>query len=263
MITADAFPEKNNEELLADYLKTRDNAMKQALVLRYRNMVKTVALQMRGVYASFTELDDVINEGIIALMQAIERFDPSKNVKFESYASLRIRGTIVDLARRQDWIPRSVRKMGKAIDFAEGELRIKLGRAPSEQEMADHLGLDLDKYRKAVGETGMYNVLSLDAIIDEMHGETVVTQCGSASEEEAPGQAMQAAELKKFMEEGIEALRDKEKLVISLYYRKELSMKEIAKVIGVSEPRVSQIHANAIRKLRVQMSDYLELQQKK
>ncbi len=247
--------QKNNEELLQEFLRTRDGVLKRELVLRHKNMVRMVAMQMRGVYASFAEIDDIINEGIIALMGALEKYDPSKNVKFESYASLRIRGTIVDLARKQDWVPRSIRKMAKKMDEAESTLYLSLGRSANEQELADYLGVSLEKYRKVLGETGMYNILSLDALVDGMNGEAVSCQV-AATQEEAPGETLQKKELSKLLQDGIAELKEKEQLVLSLYYRKELNMKEIAKVIGISEPRVSQIHSNAIRKLRHFIKNY-------
>lgn len=252
---AEGLTQKSNEDLLHEFLETRDSDLKRELVLRHRNMVRMVAMQMRGVYASFADIDDIINEGIIALMGALEKYDPSKNVKFESYASLRIRGTIIDLARKQDWVPRSVRKMAKKMDEAESVLYLSLGRFPTEKEIADHLGLNLDKYRKILGETGMYNVLSLDALVDGMNGEAVSSHI-VGSFDESPGEKLQKKELKKLLQDGIEKLKENEQLVLSLYYRKELNMKEIAKVIGVSEPRVSQIHANAIRKLRCFIKGY-------
>jgi len=107
---------KSIEDLFKLYRETGDIYIKQEIVMRYSGIVRTIAIQLRGVYASFTDMDDIINEGIIMLMQAVDKFDPGKNVKFESYASLRIRGAIVDLARKQDWVPRNVRKLGKAID---------------------------------------------------------------------------------------------------------------------------------------------------
>ncbi|WP_245157134.1 sigma-70 family RNA polymerase sigma factor [Anaerovorax sp. IOR16] len=252
---AEGLTQKSNEDLLHEFLETRDSDLKRELVLRHRNMVRMVAMQMRGVYVSFADIDDIINEGIIALMGALEKYDPSKNVKFESYASLRIRGTIIDLARKQDWVPRSVRKMAKKMDEAESVLYLSLGRFPTEKEIADHLGLNLDKYRKILGETGMYNVLSLDALVDGMNGEAVSSHI-VGSFDESPGEKLQKKELKKLLQDGIEKLKENEQLVLSLYYRKELNMKEIAKVIGVSEPRVSQIHANAIRKLRCFIKGY-------
>lgn len=254
MNVAKEFESKTNDELLVDFLETRDPALKQELVLRYSYIVKTIAMQMRGVYISFAELDDIVNEGIIALMGALDKFDTSRNVKFVSYASLRIRGTIIDFARKQDWAPRSVRKMAKEIDNTTGELYIELGRSPTEYEVAGRMGLEIDKYRKALGDTSLYNLLSLDALLDESQGSDA-SMSTSASDE--PAQRLQNAELYSVLREAIQSLKPKEQMVISLYYRKELNMKEIARVLEVSEPRISQIQANAIRQLRKSIEKYM------
>ncbi len=249
------FQEKTNEELLNEYLITKDIQIKQEIVLRYSHMVKTVAMQMRGVYVSFAEIDDMINEGIIALMGAVEKFDPSKNVKFESYASLRIRGTIIDIARKQDWVPRNVRKAGKSIDNATTELFAKYGRYPTEKEIADHLGMDLEKYLKLLGETNLYNVLSLDSLLESMQSNIQISSLTEDDEQMLPGLGMESAEMKETLKQAILSLKENEQKVISLYYRKELSMREIAKVLEISEPRVSQIHSSALRKLRTYMEN--------
>lgn len=254
MDLAGAYELKTNEELLAEFIETRDRAVKQELILRYSYIVKTIAMQMRGVYISFAEMDDVVNEGLIALMGALEKFDPSKNVKFVSYASLRVRGAIVDFARKQDWTPRSVRKMAKEIDSAAGELHIELGRSPTEHEVAARMGIEIDKYRKALGDTSLYNLLSLDALLDESQGGGDIADENYMDE---PAQRLQNAELYTVLKNAIMELKPKEQLVISLYYRKELNMKEIAKVLEVSEPRVSQIQANAIRNLRKALEKYM------
>jgi len=254
MNLAGAYDIKTNEELLAEFLETRSLPVKQELVLRYSYIVKTIAMQMRGVYISFAEMDDIVNEGLIALMGALEKFDPTKNVKFVSYASLRVRGAIVDFARKQDWAPRSVRKMAKEIDSASGELHIELGRSPTEHEVAAKMGIDIEKYRKALGDTSLYNLLSLDALLDESQGGGDIADDSYVDE---PAQRLQNIELYSALKEAIQELKPKEQLVISLYYRKELNMKEIAKVLEVSEPRVSQIQANAIRHLRKALEKYM------
>ena len=246
---------KTTDELLADFLETRDQGIKHELILRYSYVVKTIAMQLRGIYISFAEMDDIVNEGIIALMGALEKFDASKNVKFVSYASLRIRGAIIDFARKQDWAPRSVRKMAKEIDSAIGELHIELGRSPVEHEVAAKMGLEIDKYRKALGDTSLHNVLSLDALLDESQGGAGDVADVNYSEE--PAQRLVNEELYAVLKEAIETLKPKEQQVISLYYRKELNMKEIAKVLEVSEPRISQIQANAIRHLRKALEKYM------
>ena len=255
MILAKEYETKTNEELLSEFLKTKDQRLKQELALRYSYLVKTIAAQLRGVYISFAEMDDIVNEGIIALMGAIEKFDESRNVKFVSYASLRIRGAIIDFARKQDWAPRGVRKMAKEIDAASGELHIELGRSPTEGEVAAKMGLGIDKYRKALGDTSLYNMLSLDALLEEAQGGPGDVIDPRYTDE--PAQRLQNAELHRALKEAIQALKPKEQLVLSLYYRKELNMKEIAKVLDVSEPRVSQIQSNAVRQLRKALEQYI------
>jgi len=244
-----------NEELLAEFLETREHRIKQELVVRYIYIVKTIAMQMRGIYISFAEMDDIVNEGIIALMGAIEKFDPERNVKFVSYASLRVRGAVIDFARKQDWAPRSVRKMAKEIDNATGELYIELGRSPTENEVAQKMGVDIEKYRKALGDTSLYNLLSLDALLDEAQGSAGEMTDDNFADD--PARKLVNTELYSVLKEAIQTLKPKEQLVLSLYYRKELNMKEIAKVLEVSEPRISQIQSNAIRHLRRALEKYM------
>lgn len=248
----------SNEELFTIYHATLEQKIKQELVLRYSYIVKTIAIQMRGVYVSFAELDDMINEGIIALMGAIDKFDPSKNVKFESYASLRIRGTIIDIARKQDWVPRSVRKLGKDIDKAYSDLFTKLGRYPQDNEVAEYMGMSLEKYLKALGDTNLYQLLSLDTLMESLQNNLMSEELVEAQADHIPSQHVENSELKDVLKKAVESLREKEQLVISLYYRKELNMKEIAKVMDVSEPRISQIHATAMRKLKLFLENYLK-----
>jgi RNA polymerase sigma factor FliA len=251
------FASLSNEELLAEYKRTGDIAMKQDLVLRYSYLVKSIALQMRGVYISFAEVDDIVNEGIITLMSAIEKFDLSKNVKLETYASLRIKGTIVDLARKQDWIPRSVRKKAKDIDRATMELFEIKGKMPEDAEVAEYMKMPLDKYYKTLGEMNLYNVVSLDSMVMEFQDSFNASPVsGQRSSEMMPSESLQKKELSQVLVDAIDKLNDREKLIVSLYYKKELSMKEIAGILEVSEPRVSQLHSSALKKLRMSLQAY-------
>ncbi|MCR4601854.1 MAG: FliA/WhiG family RNA polymerase sigma factor [Clostridia bacterium] len=258
MLPSAKFDGMTNEALLAAYKESGDGAMKQELVIRYSYLVKAVAMQMRGAYISFAEIDDIVNEGIIALMGAIEKFDPSRNVKLETYASLRIKGTIVDIARKQDWTPRNVRKKAKDIDKATMELYEQNGKMPSNQEVADYMGMTMDKYYKAIGETNLYNVVSLDSMVTDFQDSfNAMPVSGCVDPEESPSEALQKKEMKDVLKNAITSLSKREQLIISLYYRKELSMKEIARVLEVSEPRISQLHSTAIKKLRLSMESYL------
>lgn len=247
-----AWKDMTAEELVAEYQSTGKLAVKQELVLRYIHIVRGIALQMRGVYLNFAQVDDIISEGVIALMNAVDKFDPNKNVKFETYISKRIRGLVIDLARRQDWVSRSVRRNLREIDQASNSLFVELGRAPTDQEIAQRMGITLEKYQQMLGKTNLCNILSLESMLeDSVHG--VAGNSMLAPSESQPEQYLQEEELRQSLRNGIESLLENERMVVSLYYEQELNMKEIAQVMGVSEPRISQIHANAIRKLRAYM----------
>lgn len=251
MIIPDELNEKSNEELLLLYRQTEDPQIKQEIVLRYVYLVKNIATKFKGVYASFAQIDDIVNEGIIALMAAVDKFDPDKNVKFETFVSKRLKGLIIDIARKQDWIPRNVRRDSKEINEAMGVLFEKFNRHPTSQEMADYLNISLERYLKILGKSNLCNVISLDYYIWEQSGEQNTDTL--ASREMLPEETLEEKEFHSVLKEGLLSLREKEQMVISLYYRKELTMKEIAAVMKLSEPRISQIHANALAKLKVYM----------
>ena len=157
----------SKEDLLLLYKSSGDEALKWPLALRYVGLVKSIALQVRGVYSSFAQVDDIINEGVLALVGAVDKFDPDKGIKFETYVSKRIRGAVIDLARRQDWVPRSVRRKARDIDQASSELFSELGRYPTDREMADRLGVTQDQYQEDLANSSMCNVLSLDALFED------------------------------------------------------------------------------------------------
>lgn len=246
-----------NEALLEEYKQSGDQELKKVLVMRYSYLVKNVALKLRGVYLSFAQVDDMINEGILLLMSALDKFDLSQNVKFETYVSKRLRGMIIDLARRQDWLPRSVRKRMREIDTANNELFTKLGRVPTDKEIAEHMGLTESRYQEELAKTALCNVLSLDMLLEERDLDVPAKHLPQSDADAQPEENYQKKELYEELKRSISELRDKEQLVLSLYYQKSFQMKEIAQVLGVSEPRVSQIHSNAIRKLRVSMQKYI------
>lgn len=251
------FSQYTNEELLIKYKRTKDIKVKHELVMRYMYMVKSISIQMRDVYLSFAQVEDIVNEGVLTIMSGIEKFDPELNVKFETYISKRIRGMIIDMARKQDWIPRSVRKNAKEMDQAVTELCNRLGRFPTPQETADYMNLSLEKYQEALGKTNVYNVLSLDMVLEAGSDNKKTVQLPSVNEDDQPEDHYLQEEFKQIMVEAINNLKDNEQKVISLYYMDELNMKEIAKVMNVSEPRISQIHANAIQKLRLYMTNFI------
>lgn len=244
-------------DLLALYKQTGDEELKWPLVLRYEGLIKSAALQIRGVYSSFAQVDDIVSEGILTLLSSIDKFDPDKGIKFETYVAKRIRGMVIDLARKQDWLPRNIRQRAKEIDTAVSNLANELGRFPTDHEVANHLGMPTDKYQKEAARVALSNTLSLDALMDARDLEGHRFEVSSEDPTVQPETVLEDQELQQTLAQGVAALQENEQIVLSLYYEKNLHMKEIAQVMGVSEPRISQIHSRAIQKLREHMGAYM------
>ena len=247
----------DDQALLELYKQTGDQELKWALVLRFTGLVRRIAAQASGLYSNFAQLDDIVHEGVLVLSSAIDKFDLSKNVKFETYVSKRLRGMIVDLARRQDWLPRQVRQKSIRLTRAMDELSVQLGRAPESREVAEYLGLSREQYDALLSETAVSSLVSFEAVLDNYNG---AQEKLLLSEEQAnpTEEAFQDQELHTVLEAGIASLRKNEQMVLSLYYERELNMKEIAQVLGVSAARVSQIHSRALQRLRSCMKQYIE-----
>jgi RNA polymerase sigma factor for flagellar operon FliA len=251
------FTHDTNEELLIKYKRTKDIKIKHELVMRYMYMVRSISVQMRDVYVSFAQVEDIVNEGVLTIMSGIEKFDLEMNVKFETYISKRIRGMIIDMARKQDWIPRSVRKNAREMDHAVMDLCNRLGRFPSPKETADHMNISLEKYQETLGKTNVYTVLSLDMVLEAGNDNKKAAQLPAINENDQPEDHYLQEEFKQTLVHAINNLKENEQKVISLYYMDELNMKEIAQVMNVSEPRISQIHSNAIQKLKLYLTGFM------
>ena len=178
-------------------------------------------------------------------------------MKFETYVSKRIRGMVIDLARKQDWIPRNVRKRAKEIDMASAELSAALGRTPTDGEIAKHLGITQERYQKDAANIALSNVLSLDVLMDTREATGYPLEVPSSDARSQPELVLQEREMQRALAQGIASLRENEQIVLSLYYERNLHLKEIAQVMELSEPRISQIHTRAIQKLRTYMENYL------
>ena len=263
MNAQEQYKEKTNEELLKLYKETGSLEVKQEIVMRYIYLVKSIALQMRDIYMSFTQVDDIISEGVIAIMSSIDKFDIEKNVKFETFISKRIKGMIIDLARKQDWVPRSTRKSTRDIEEAVTTLYNKLGYYPSVQEITEYLNITPEKYQETMRKAALFNILSLDMVLAEAQGNEVGVSLPQGEKNEQPESKFLKKELTEVLAEGVGTLKENEQLVISLYYIEELNMRQIADVLEVSEPRVSQIHTNAIKKLRKHMERFNEERESK
>lgn len=248
----------STDDLLAAYKRTGLQELKWPLVLRYVDLIKHIARQICGIYSSFAQLDDIVSEGVITLMSAVDKYDPEKGTKFETYVSKRIRGMIIDLARRQDWMPRSLRRRAREIDEANSELYSALGRFPTDREVAVKLGITPERYQEDLAKTALCNIISLEALFETREQGFGVAALPDTGDRDQPEQMLQEKELQEMLAKGIRVLRENEQLVLSLYYQKNLNMKEIAQVMGVSEPRISQIHSKAIQKLRIYMDKYIK-----
>lgn len=250
------FDQMDTTELLNLYKETGDEQVKWEIVLRYEHVVKYVAMQVRGIYSGFAEVEDIINEGLITLLKAIDKFDVNQGVKFETYVSKRIRGMVIDLARKQDWVPRNVRKRAKEIDKATMELANQLGRYPTGAEMAKYLDVTEERYQKDLACVAMNHLISLDSLMDS--GETSGQHFEISSEDSSgmPDKVLEEQETIDVLSRAISNLQENEQIVLSLHYVENLLLKEIAQIMNISEPRVSQIHTRAIGKLRKEMMNY-------
>ena len=236
----------------ARYQKHKSDEMRRTLLDKYVPLVQNVATRMAMGFPRSVELSDLVNTGVIGLIEAFGHFDPDRGVKFETYAVPRIRGAILDELRALDWVPRSTRAKSREIDRAVTVLENKLGRSPGRPELAKQLNLTDRELHLAIDDVSSTNMLSLDEIIypeDDNRQVPRIETVSDGSSQSVLGE-IEKGELRSFLVVAIDRLTDQEKLVIALYYFEELTLKEIGEVMSISESRVSQIHTRAVAKLR-------------
>lgn len=243
----------STEELFRLYRQQPSDELKWEIVMRHTGLIRSIALQIRGVYCSFTQLEDVIDEGLIELSKAVDKYNPDKG-RFDTFVAKRIRGMIIDMARQQDWIPRPVRQKAKEIDRVTGELYRSLGRFPTDHEVAQYMDISDQEYQDYLSKASMHSVISLEEML-EGYDQGVQGESNDASDAQ-PEQAVERQELLSALAAAIGTLRENEQTVLSLYYQKDMKMKDIADVLNVSYARVSQIHARAIQKLKAILSEH-------
>ncbi len=235
-----------------------DERARERLVVAYSPLVKYVAGRMGAGLPGHVEEGDLMSYGLIGLIGAIERFELEREIKFETYAVARIRGAIIDELRSLDWVPRSVRAKARDVERAHSALENKLGRAPSEAEMAEKLGVGVDELRGTLLDIANSSVLALDdlwTVSDSDGGQVSLLDSLSDPNAVDPEEAIDAVELKELLAEAIETLPDRERLVIALYYYEGLTLREIGEVLGVTESRVSQLHTKAVLGMRSHLAD--------
>jgi len=230
-----------------------DERARERLVVAYSPMVKFVAGRMAAGLPAHVDEGDLISYGLFGLIGAIERFDPDREIKFETYAVSRIRGAIIDELRSLDWVPRSVRAKAREVERVHSELEHELGRGPSEEEMADRLEVGVAEFRASLLDIANSSVLALDdlwTVADGEGGQVSLLDTIRDPHAADPEREIDALELKDRLADAIESLPDRERLVIALYYYEGLNLREIGEVLGVTESRVSQLHTKSVIGLR-------------
>jgi len=257
----EAYAGMSVDELFQEYRRAPTNELRWEIVLRHRKFITETVLRLRNICNSFSQMEDVIDEVLIELVNAVDTYDPEK-ASFKAYVYKRITGIVIDLAHRESLGPRYFHRKVRAVERANSELYCQLGRFPNEEEIAAHTGMSVEQYRKTMANASLYSTTSLDEML-ENYAEIPSVSVKDAANEMDPENIWQRSELTEALAEKIGMLNQSHQLVLSLYYEKEMGMREIAEILGVTTSRVSQIHASAIQKLRVLMSDYGEVKKKK
>jgi len=233
-------------------LKTLDPAERERLLTENLPEVRYIARRIHDRLPSHVQFDDLVHAGILGLIDAVDKFDPTKNVQLKSYARFRIRGAILDSLRQLDWSPRNLRRQARRIEEAHRELAALLGHAPSEPEIAAHLGLELDEFQRLLGDLRGLDLGSLHIQSEEGFGEDQASGVAVRPEEDPFGVTLRS-EMRALLSQAIDELEQKERQVLALYYLEELTMKEVGMIMNIGESRVSQIHTAALIGLRARL----------
>src|SRR5438034_9824873 len=240
-------------EMWRRYKDSGDTNARERLVLAYSPLVKYVAGRMASGLPAHVEESDLISYGLLGLISAIERFDPGREIKFETFAVTRIKGSIIDELRSLDWVPRSVRAKAREIEKANAKLEHQLHRAPTDAEVAAELEMSLEDFQDALTRISNSSVVALDELwtLSDASGDQV-SLLDTIQDPDAvdPANAMDATEMKDRLADAIARLPEREKLVVALYYYENLTLREIGEVLGVTESRVSQLHTKAVLRLK-------------
>jgi RNA polymerase sigma factor for flagellar operon FliA len=244
------------DDIWAEFVKTKRQELRDELILAYTPLVRFVVSRLGIPATSMLDAEDLISYGMIGLINAVDRYDPARGVRFEAFAMSRIRGAVIDQLRVLNWLPRSAVARVRQIETALATLEQRLGRPAKEQEAAAEVGVSTQRYRQMLLEVGIV-VLSLDAPLGSLTQDDEVASLGDLLEDArspGPQEQVERTELMDALIDAIDRLPEREQLLLSLYYHEELTMKEISSLMGVSESRICQLHMQAVLRLRTALN---------
>jgi RNA polymerase sigma factor FliA len=227
-------------------------ANQEQLVAAHATLVRRIAYHLKGRLPAAVQTDDLVQAGMLGLLEAARNFDPGQGASFETYAGIRIRGAMLDEARRHDWAPRSLHRRQREVAEVIRELEIEAGREPTDAEVSGRLGISLDEYHRILADASSQRLFSLEEL--PAAADTISEGLGGAAS--GPLEQLEASAFRTALAEAIEALPERERLVMGLYYDEELNLREVGAVLGVSESRVCQIHGQALLRLKARMSSW-------
>jgi RNA polymerase sigma factor for flagellar operon FliA len=249
---------EDTQELWLEYRRSKAKAIRDRLILTYAPLVKYVAGRVGSGLPAHVDEEDLVSYGLLGLMGAIDRFDPSRDIKFETFAIARIKGAIIDELRSLDWVPRSVRSRARDIERAMSDLERELHRAPTDEELAEKLGVSVEDLDDSLTDISRSSIAALDELwtISGSSGGDQVALIDTIEDTSGPDPqgALAQTELREALGEAIARLPEREKLVVTLYYYEELTLREIGEVLGVTESRVSQLHTKAILRMKARLA---------
>lgn len=244
-------------KLWEEYSKCKTPQNREKIIIEYAGLVKIVAGRLSMYLGYNVEYDDLVGYGIFGLIDAVDKFDYTKGVKFETYASFRIRGAILDEIRKMDWIPRTLRQKQRKIDAAFQKIEAELGRMATDEEVAKELDISLEEFDLWQSQTKVSNLLSLDEYMEQ--GSEVKMDASLTGQYETPERVVEKQELKEILVKALDTLTEKEKKVIILYYYEDLTLKEISSILEVSESRISQLHTKALQKMKQKLGNNMDI----
>ena len=224
---------------------------KDQLVQRFAPLVKRIAYHLMARLPSSVQVDDLVQNGMMGLLDAISRFEAGMGAQFETYAAQRVRGAMLDGLRENDWLPRSLRRDFRRIEEAIAQLEQQYGRAPAEKELAVALGMSLAEYQKMLQDARGHQLISFEDLVEDSDEDYLERHL--ADEASEPSRLLEEESLRRMLVQGIEALPEREKLMMALYYEQDLNLREIGEVMGVTESRVCQLHSQAVARLRARV----------